>query len=264
MLHGYALVTGASQGIGRAVAMDLAGRGYGVLAVARSQAALDDVVKACGSLNGGRASALVVDLFASDAVDHILHAIANLPEPLTVLVNNAGQAFWGRFADIRLEDHRRLLRLNVEVPMELTHRCLPLLCTQPKAYILLISSMTAYSSVATLASYAGSKAFILRWGRSLRMELRSTGVQVCCACPGSVITGFTARAGMQVMDDLARKFGHPPERIAKAVVSALLAGRAEVVPGILDGITAWLMKKLPSAWSEQVASGIYLKRLPGR
>ncbi len=261
-MNGYALVTGASQGIGRAVALELAGRGFGILAVARSREALNEVVAACAALNKGRAVALVADLFAPGAVDQVVAAATALPEPLTCLVNNAGQAFWGRFQDVALADHQRLLHLNVQVPMELTHRLLPLLRTQAKSYVLLISSMTAYGSVATLASYAGSKAFVLRWGRALRLDLAGTGVEVCCVCPGSVITGFTARANMQAMDDLAKRFGKPPEFIARVAVKALLAGKAEVVPGITDRIAAQAMKLLPDGLMERISSGIYLKRLP--
>lgn len=259
---GYALVTGAGQGIGRAIALELAARGHGIIAVARTRSQLDEVVQQCSLLNGGRSSALELDLLAPDAVDRVEAAIRATQKPLTVLVNNAGQAIWGRFGDLTADDHQRVLQLNVQVPLALTHRLLPLLRAQPTAYILNVGSMAGYTAMATLATYSGSKAFVLRWSRSLRLELRGTGVQVCCVCPGSVITGFTQRAGMQAMDDLARKFGLPPERIARSAVRALFAGRAELVPGFLDGITAWLLVNLPSWLTERMASGIYLNRLP--
>ncbi|MCC6937396.1 MAG: SDR family NAD(P)-dependent oxidoreductase [Flavobacteriales bacterium] len=261
---GYALITGAGQGIGRAIALELALRGFGILATARSQASLKEVVMECGALNGGRATAIAVDLFEADAMDRLVDATRSLPEPLTALVNNAGQAFWGCFEDVSMDDHRKLMRLNVEVPLELTHRLLPVLRVRPESYILMVSSLTAYSAVATLATYSGSKAFLLRFGRSLRLELKDTGVNVCCVCPGTVLTGFTQRANMQAMDDLAKRFGKPPGPIARAAVDAMLAGRAEVVPGFLDRTTSWFMKLFPDALVERVASNIYLKRLPKR
>lgn len=259
---GYALVTGAGQGIGRAIALELAARGYGIIAVARTRRQLDEVVQQCGTLNGGRSTALELDLLAPDAVDRVEAAVHATQQPLTVLVNNAGQAIWGRFGDLTAADHQRVLELNVQVPLALTHRLLPQLLVNKPAYILNVGSMAGYTAMATLATYSGSKAFLLRWSRSLRLELRVSGVQVCCVCPGSVITGFTERAGMQAMDDLAQKFGQPPERIARSAVRALFAGRAEVVPGLLDGITAWLLLNLPASLTERMASAIYLDRLP--
>ena len=115
-----------------------------------------------------------------------------------------------------------------------------------------------------MSTYSGSKAFLLRWSRALRMELKGTGVDVCCVCPGSVITGFTERAGMQAMDDLAKRFGHEPEPIAKAAVRAMLHGRAELVPGRLDRFTSLLMGLFPESMVERIGSDIYLKRLPQR
>ncbi len=259
---GYALVTGAGQGIGRAIALELAARGHGIIAIARTSTALEEVVRLCNARNGGRSMALELDLLAPDAIDRIESVIDKAGVRLTVLVNNAGQAVWGRFDGLSMMDHRRVMELNMRVPLDLTHRLLPRLRANGSSYILNVGSMSGYTAIATLATYSGSKAFLLRWSRSLRMELRGSGVRVCCVCPGSVITGFTQRAGMQAMDDLARKFGISPERVARTAVRALFSGRAEVVPGFLDPIMAWALVNLPSGITERIASAIYLDRLP--
>lgn len=260
---GYALVTGASQGLGRAFAIGLAQRGFGVIAVARSTAKLAETVAACSKLNGARAIAMEADLVAPGAVDKLVQRIEATGLPITVLVNNAGEAIWGRFAEKPLADHLRMMRLNMDVPVELTHRLLPSLRKVPKAYVLNVGSMAGYNAFATLGAYSGSKSFILRWSRSLRMELSGTGVEVCCVCPGSVITGFTERAGMQVMDDLAKRFGHPPEPVAEAALKALFAGKPEVVPGFFNKVTVLILGLLPEGIVERVASSIYLKKLGG-
>ena len=262
MEKGYAVVTGASQGLGRAIALELAGRGYGIIAVARTRSKLDEVVAACAARNKERAIAFEADLIAEGAVAQLADRIERSGLPIEVLVNNAGGAAWGFFADRPLEDHTHLIRLNVSVPIELTHRLLPLLRKSPQAFILNMGSMAAYSSLASMSTYSGSKAFVLRWSRALRMELKGTGVNVTCVCPGSVITGFTERAGMQAMDDLAKRFGHAPEPIAKAAVSAMLRGKAELVPGRLDRFTSLLMGLFPESMVERIGSDIYLKRLP--
>jgi uncharacterized protein len=260
--RGYALITGASQGIGAAIALELARRGFGVIVTARSEAALMKVRDEAARINGGRAHAIAIDLLADGAVDRIVREINEKQWPLTCLVNNAGFAHWGLFSDVPMDVHRTLMRLNMDVPVALTHALLPLLRRQKRAYVLNTSSMTAYHALASMALYAASKAFVLRWSRSLRIELKGTGITVTAVCPGSVITGFTTNAGMQAMDDLARKFGTPPEPVAQSAVNAMLRGKAEVVPGLLNKITAGLQRVMPMSVNEGTASGIYLKRLP--
>jgi short-subunit dehydrogenase len=260
--RGYALVTGAGQGIGRAIALELAREGFGLVVTARHAEALADVCREAGALNGGRAHAVAVDLLSPGAVDTLVAAVERQAQPLQVLVNNAGQGLWGLFDTLTLEEQHRMMRLNMDLPVMLTHRLLPGMKRQPQAYVLNIASMVAYHALASMAVYSGSKAFVLRWSRSLRLELATTGVKVTCVCPGSVITGFTERAGMQAMDDLAQKFGTPPEPVAKEAVRAMLRGTAEVVPGLMNRITVGLQGLLPGALIERIASGIYLKRLP--
>ena len=258
---GYALITGASQGIGAAIALELARQGFGVIVTARSEEALRTVSAEAAKLNGGRAHVLAVDLFAADGVDRIVRFIEEKKIPLTCLVNNAGHAHWGLFGDEPMDEHRKLMHLNMVVPVTLTHALLPALKRAKRSYILNTSSMTAYHALASMALYAASKAFILRLSRSLRIELKGTGVSVTALCPGSVITDFTANAGMQAMDDLAKKFGTPPEPVAKAAVAAMLKGKVEVVPGLLNKITVAVQAIMPMSVNEGAASGIYLKRL---
>ncbi|MFN8350592.1 MAG: SDR family NAD(P)-dependent oxidoreductase [Flavobacteriales bacterium] len=262
--NGLAVVTGASQGIGSAIAVELARRGAALLLVARSADKLEAVRAKAAALNGGRVQVLAVDLLAAGAVDRVVGAVEASSLPLTCLVNNAGQGLWGLFGSLTLEDQRRMMRLNMDVPVELTHRLLPRLRASGRAYVLNIASMVAHHALASMAVYSGSKAFMLRWSRSLRIELKDSGIGVTCVSPGSVITGFTERAGMQAMDDLARKFGTPPEPVAKAAVDAMLSGRAEVVPGALNAITSRVQGWLPASLSEMAASNIYLKRLRSR
>jgi short-subunit dehydrogenase len=256
--RGFALVTGASQGIGRAIALELARNGFGILATGRNSAGLkeleDEVRK-----NNGRIKVLEVDLLADGAVDHVV-AFALQNGPITCLVNNAGQANWGLFEEQALDVHLRMMKLNMEVPVQLTHKLLPHLKEQKQAYILNVSSMTAFHALASMAIYAASKAFLLRWSRSLRLELKGR-VNVTAVCPGSVNTGFTKNAGMLAMDDLAKKFGTPPEPVAKAAVAAMLKNKAMVIPGASNQFTVKLQKLVPTSLTEGIASGIYLKRL---
>lgn len=259
--RGLALITGAGQGIGAAIALELAAKGFGVLLVARSADALRDVAHRAAALNGGKAHVLVVDLLAPDAVRQVEQAVEGTGLPLTCLVNNAGQGLYGLFADLSFADQQRMMRLNMDVPVQLTHALLPRLRESRSAYILNIASATAYSSIATFAVYGGTKAFVLRWSRALGVELKGSGIRVTCASPGSVNTGFIARAGMQSMEDIARKVAMEPEPVARICVKAMLKGKPEVVPGLLNRITAFFQQVLPAGPVERIGSGIYLKRL---
>ena len=261
---GYALITGASQGIGAAIALELAGKGFGVVVTARSEEGLRQVCAEAATLNGGHAHALAVDLFASDGADRIVRSVAEKSLPLSCLVNNAGQGLWGMFDELTLDEQQRLMHLNMAVPVALTHQLLPLLRKAPSAYVLNIASMVAHHALASMAVYSGSKAFVLRWSRSLRIELKDTNVHVTCCSPGSVNTGFIQRARMQAMDDLAKKFGTGPGPVAKAAVAAMLRGKAEVIPGLMNVVVSKLQQLLPTGLNESIASGIYLKRLRSR
>ncbi len=260
--QGYAIVTGASQGLGEAIVMELAQRGFGIVAVARSADKLAMVAERAGSLNGGRAHALVLDVAAPDGVARILSFVAERSLQVTCLVNNAGQGLFGRFRDVPVEDQLRMMHLNMDVPVRLTHALLPQLRMADRAYVLNVGSMVAYSPLATMSAYSGSKAFVWRWSRSLRLEERGGPVRVTCVNPGSIITGFTARANMTSMDELARKFGTGPEPVARTAVKAMLRGRAEVVPGAMNAVMATLQQLLPTGLIERVASGVYIKHLP--
>ncbi|MBP9160990.1 MAG: SDR family NAD(P)-dependent oxidoreductase [Flavobacteriales bacterium] len=259
---GYALVTGASQGLGKAIALELARHGYGMLLTARSGEALRATATEAEKISGKPSHVLEQDLFAPDAATRIAQWALGLNVELTCLVNNAGQGLWGMFTALSAEEQLAMMRLNMDVPVALTHALLPALQKQPRSHLLNISSMTAYSAMATFATYSASKAFVRVWSRSLRIELEKGPVSVTVVCPGSIITGFTQRARMMAMDQLARKFGSSPEVVAKSSVKAMLSGKAEVVPGLLNRITAGVQGILPDALNERMASGIYLKRLP--
>lgn len=258
--RGYALVTGASQGIGKAIAIELARNGFGLIVTARNVLGLNALRDEAGKFNGNRVHVIEEDLLAEGAVDRIRSKVEVIGG-LSCLVNNAGQANWGLFEELGLEEQLRMMQLNMTIPVTLTHKLLPILQQRKPAYILNISSMTAFHALASMAIYCSSKAFIMRWSRSLRLELKGR-VNVTCVCPGTVSTGFIERAGMQAMEDLANKFATPPEPVAKAAVAAMLRNKAVVVPGASNVFTVKLQKLVPTALTEGIASGIYLKRLP--
>ena len=258
----YALVTGASRGIVRALAVALAQRGYDLLLVARSEDQLRALAQEISEKHQHQSHLLALDLAASGAAETVAAwALAHTKE-LAVLVNNAGYGLWGRFEQLDLAAQQNMLQLNMLLPVALTHALLPALRQQPKAYILNVASTAAYQAVPSLTLYAASKAFLLSFSRGLRYELKDTPVSVTCLSPGATTTAFADRAGMGAeLQKTAAKVSMTPGAVARIAVQALLAGEAEIIPGLVNKVSVGLASVVPKKLTEKIAAGIYEKYL---
>ena len=139
----YALVTGASRGIGRAISLLLAQRGYDLLLVARSEAQLTALAQEIGTKYQHQAHVLALDLAAPGAAETVAAWATEQTDQLAVLVNNAGYGLWGRFEQLSLPEQQNMLQLNMTLPVALTHALLPALHRVPKGYVLNVSSTAA-------------------------------------------------------------------------------------------------------------------------
>lgn len=259
MSQPYALITGASKGIGRAIALELAARGYSLLLVARSATLLDDVAGLAAKAGAELVRTLALDLTSAESVTTILREVHEHQLPLRVLINNAGYGAWGRFDMLSLAEQEAMMHINMYVPVSLTHGLLPVLKSNKPAYILNVSSTAAYQAVATLALYAASKSFILQFTRALRIELKHEGITVTTLSPGPTETNFMAQAGMHhpKMIQRANRFNMTPEAVAKIAVKGMFAGKNEIVPGMTNSVSALLTRFVPKALTEKIAAGLY-------
>ncbi|MBC7923426.1 MAG: SDR family oxidoreductase [Ferruginibacter sp.] len=257
----YALITGASKGIGRAMAHELARRKTDLLLVARSEAVLGELAAALRQQYGVRVDFLATDLSLPGAAARVKQWCTEMNYPVSTLVNNAGYGLWGRFDRLSLAEQRSLLQLNVQTLVELSHEMLSLLQAQPKAYILNVASTAAYQAVPTLSVYAASKAFVVVFTRGLRYELRRSNVSVSCLSPGATSTQFIERAGMQAMQATAAKFEMTSEVVARIGIDGMLKGKAEIIPGLLNRITVRATYLLPKWLTEKLAANLYEKHL---
>ena len=258
----YALVTGASRGIGRAIALQLAQRGYDLLLVARSEDQLTALAQEIGAKYEHQAKVLALDLAAPDAAAAVADWAARQTNQLAVLVNNAGYGLWGRFEQLNLAEQQNMLQLNMHLPVALTYALLPVLHQAPKAYVLNVASTAAYQAVPSLTLYAASKAFLLSFSRGLRYELKTSNISVSCLSPGATTTSFADRAGMGAeLQATANKVSMTAEAVAAAAVAGLLAGEAEIIPGVLNKVSAGLTSVVPKGLVEKIAAGIYEKYL---
>jgi short-subunit dehydrogenase len=258
----YALVTGASRGIGRSIALELARRGYDLLLVARSEDQLTALAEEISQRHQHQARVLATDLAAPGAAEAVAAWATQQTDQLAVLVNNAGYGLWGRFEQLPLAEQLNMLQLNMTLPVALMHALLPALRQAPRAYVLNVASTAAYQAVPSLTLYAASKAFLLSFSRGLRYELKDTSVSVTCLSPGATTTGFGDRAGMGAeLQQVASKVSMTAEAVAEAAVAGMLAGEAEIIPGVLNKVSAGLTSVVPKGIVEKIAAGIYEKYL---
>lgn len=256
----YALVTGSSKGIGKAIAEDLAKRKYNILLVARSEKLLQSLAGELSRKYNVDVKWLAVDLSKSMAASEVKNWVTKNNFQVSILVNNAGYGLWGNFHELALEDQNDMLRVNVFSFVDLTWLMIPVLLLQPKSYILNTGSLAGLQAVPTLNLYAASKAMVNSFTRGLRYELKNTNIRVSLLSPGSVRTGFVERAGMHHMQKMAEKFSMSPEEIAAIAVKGMFNEKKEIMPGFVNRFSAAMVKILPKSLIENLAGAAYKKK----
>jgi len=257
MINEFALITGASKGIGKAMTLQLAKEGYHLLLVARSEAELQQLATQIQDDYSNKVFYLSADLSQDNATSQVADWVQQHTDKLSILINNAGYGLWGDFEQLDLSAQMNMLALNINAVLGLTHHLLPLLKQQKQGYILNLSSTAAYQAVPTLALYAASKSFILSYSRSLRYELKNTTVSVSCLCPGPTDTGFANRAGLDALADLAEKFNMSAESVASAGIKGMFNKKAEIVPGFLNRLSTFGAQHLNKSLIERITASLY-------
>jgi short-subunit dehydrogenase len=228
---GTALITGASAGIGRALADEFAAGGYDLVVVARREERLERLAADVERDQDVAVHVVPMDLAEPDAANVLHDAVADLPLRVDALVNNAGIGTYGPFHESDPEAELSQLRLNVELPVHLTRLFLPAMVERDDGVVLNVSSMSAFQPGPRMAGYYASKAYVQSFSEALVRELKGTGVSVTALCPGPVSTEFQERAGM---DDsrVGSTFSHTTEEVARAGYRGAMAGEPVVVPGL--------------------------------
>ena len=253
-----ALITGASKGIGKAIAIELAKKKYDLILVARSEKILQTISKEIATKYGVKADFKAIDLSEIGAATKLFDWCTAQKYQISMLVNNAGYGLSGKFESYDSTENFSMMQLNMITPVQLCQAFLPLLKTQPKAYIMNIASSTAYQAIPNMSLYAATKVFILRFSRGLKLELSSTNVSVTVVSPGSTDTEFVDRANInQKALKAAQKVNMTAEAVAKIAVAGTLAGKTEVITGLINKLGAFAAWLLPDSLMEKTAGGIY-------
>ena len=213
-----ALVTGASRGIGKAIALALAHRKFSLALVARNEGLLHEVCRACEQA-GGKAQAIVADLAEPQAAQHIAQETSRRLGGLDVLVNNAGLVRFEGVEQADLPAWDTLMNVNVRAVMHLTHHVLPMLKQGKAAAVINIASVASRITYAGGALHCASKHALLAFSNALFEDVRDAGIKVSAICPGYVETDMLKGA------NLAAERAIRPDDIAQAALFVLDSGQ---------------------------------------
>ena len=245
------LVTGASGGIGLAVARRFAAAGYGLVLVARSGDKLGEVARELGAV---RVDVIVADLASRDGAAAVADAVARAGLTVDILVNNAGVGLFGPFAATPLERELALLQLNVASLLDLTKRLLPGMLARGSGHVVNVASVAAFLPGPYQSVYYATKAFVLSFSEALAEELRDTGVYVSAVCPGPVVTGFHAAAGVRRARPLDQGLFLTADAVAEATFDAVRRRRRVVVPGWRQRLMLFAIRFAPRGFVARMSA----------
>ena len=236
MPKGFALITGASSGIGLELAKLCAAGGYGLILVARSADRLAELAGSLAKAHGIEARALAADLSGRDAPDSVFQQARR--ETVEILINNAGFGLRGRFAETGWSAEERLIQVNITALVRLTKLFLPEMLGRGSGRILNVASTAAFVPGPLMAMYYASKAFVLSFSEAVANEVAGTGVTVTVLCPGPTRTGFSAVAGTSD-SNLFKGPTMSAGEVARIGYQAMMAGKTEVIAGARN---RWMMR----------------------
>jgi short-subunit dehydrogenase len=254
----YTLITGASKGIGKAMAQQLAAKKQNLLLVARTAGLLETLSTHLQKTHGIKVDYLAIDLAEIGAAQTIFGWCQANGYQIDTLINNAGYGNGGSFEQISTKQHTDMMQVNMNVPVELISLFLPQLKQKNRAYILNIASSAAYQAVPGLTVYAASKSFVLSLGRGLQFELKNSSVSVTTVCPGGTDTDFASRAQLGIKAVKAgEKLNMNADVVAKQALDAMYAGKTELITGFINKLGAALVWLMPKKLVETTAAGLY-------
>jgi short-subunit dehydrogenase len=236
------MVTGASSGIGRALARVFAQKGHAVVLVARREAQLVDVADSIAGTGFTRPIILPIDLLASDAIGQLDGALTAQGLEVQFLVNSAGVGFYGAAVDLAATDQRSIIDLNIRTVTELSLRWTGSMARH-NGGILNVASVAAFFPRPMMAIYHASKAYVLSFSEALHDELKASGVKVSVLCPGPVPTEFFALAGMK-RGLFPSYLYRSSDRVAQDGYAGLMAGKTVIIPGFANRVLTQLPRIL--------------------
>ena len=257
-----ALITGASSGIGEALASRFARGGFNLVLVARSADKLNTLAASLSTAHGVKTWVAPADLAQPDAAKKLAASMKRARRSIDVLVNNAGVLEYGAFVEMPARGHQQLIDLNVAGLTAMLAHFVPPMVARGQGRVLNVASIAAFQPVPSLATYAATKAYVLSLTESLSEELKGTGVSITALCPGITATRMldSAKQASKELTKLPRLVVGTAEAVADEGFEACMRGEVIRVPGALNQAANLAARAAPK-WLLRRVSGAVVRRM---
>ena len=227
----YALVTGASSGIGKAIATELANRKINLLLVALPDKALEKCAEEFRKINNIKVHTLPVDLTKENSPEQILVWCQQNQFSVNILINNAGFGNLCSFQSTKPDIFRDMMILNNQALICLTHLFIPELKKNREGYIMNLGSMASFFSLPNKSIYSATKSFVFAFSSSLRLELKPENIHVSCLCPGNTLTSERVKANVEGINYSGTFFTQHAEEVAQEAVRKMFNKKFKIITG---------------------------------
>jgi len=251
----WALITGASAGIGVALASELAAGGTHLVLTARRRERLEELAQRLSAQYRIRTEVFCADLALSEGPEKIFAFTSEKGLEINLLVNNAGFGQYGELTEIdgaRLVD---MVQVNCTAVVHMTRLYLPAMVRRGRGDVLILASTAAFQAVPYISTYAATKAFDLLFAEGLAEEMKPHGIRVCALCPGSTQSEFHQVAGQEHLSSIRHQ--ESAEKVARTGLRALMAGKSYVISGARNYLGAHSQRVVPRRVVTRMAANLF-------
>lgn len=259
MKHSYAVVTGASSGIGKAIAVELATKKMNLILVALPNTGLQEVAQQISSDYQVEVKFCEMDLTQEGAACYVYEWCKQQRVKINTLVNNAGLGTQGSFENNSVTDLQVMLKLNNQALVMLAYYFLPELKLNRPSHILNVGSLASFMNIPGKAVYSASQSFIYSFSLSLRMELRPYNINVSCLCPGGTLTSERVMKNFNQVKYAGKSWLQKPEHVASEAISQLYQGKKLIIPGWHNKFFFQLQTLLPEYVVDRILTILFFK-----
>ncbi|MCL6524150.1 MAG: SDR family NAD(P)-dependent oxidoreductase [Thermoflavifilum sp.] len=253
----HALITGASAGIGKALAQECASRGIPVLLVALPSKELEILATDIAEKYHVHTDYLGIDFLQSDSVDRVYHWLIDKQYAVNILINNIGLGGRRAFEHLQMTQIADMITLNIQVTTQLTRILINQLNRHRPAYILNVGSAAGFLHVPYKVVYSATKAYVYSFSRALRTELKSQDIHVSVLCPGGVVHKQDPIVHQKINGWLFRSAHEQPEYVAKVALDGLFQRRKTITPGWMSTAYYWFSRLMPPSWLDHVVYRLF-------
>ena len=251
----WAVITGASAGIGKAFAEELAAGGTHLVLTARRGDRLEEIARKLAAQHQIRAEVCVADLKEAGAPGKIFDFTKSKGIEVELLINNAGFGSYGEFVEDELQRLLEMVQVNCSAVVHLTRLYLPGMIARKRGDVLIVASTASFQGVPYISTYAATKAFDLIFAEGLAEEVKPLGLRVCALCPGSTTSEFHEVANQTQF--AAKQKQESAEKVAHTGLEALAAGKSYVISGLGNYLGANMQRVVPRRLVTRIVAGMF-------